>query len=257
MPEKKFFRYVLPYMQSNMYLCIEQEQALIVDPHISFEALDTLRTAGVKQLLILLTHEHFDHTSGVNFFRSQCQEVYVIGHAETALHIIKPRNNRPLALLKMVTAKNRVQMMEEYHSYPVLPITVDHALSFEEAFAWKGHRLQFRFAPGHSRGSMLIHFDEEIVFTGDYMIADTAVILRYPGSSVLDYQQKTLPILLHLSQNSCIFPGHGIPYRLLDADYREGIFCLRAGQEDSDILSRSGKSGAGTEGRVHQNGVEE
>lgn len=99
MPEKRWFsRYVLPFMASNMYVLAEGEDALVIDPQPSEEACAALQRTAAGRILVLLTHEHFDHTSGVNFFRRHIPSVRVLAHAETAHHIETARNNRPLAL---------------------------------------------------------------------------------------------------------------------------------------------------------------
>ena len=224
--ETGFGRYVLPYMKSNMYLRIEGDSALLLDPHPSAEALGFLQEAGVSHLSILLTHEHFDHTCGVNFFRHHFVDVRVCAHAETAAWIRKPRNNRPLALLKMITEENREAVLQEYRSYPIEPILVDELLSDGETLSWHGHRIFVRYVPGHSPGSVLFRFGQRDVFSGDYMIPDTAVSLRYPGGSVQAYQEETLPILLDLPNECQIFPGHGVPYPRGAATYSAGAFCV-------------------------------
>ena len=61
------YRWVMPAILSNMYLVLEGGQALIIDPHICMPALELLRTNGVENVLVLLSHEHFDHISGVNW----------------------------------------------------------------------------------------------------------------------------------------------------------------------------------------------
>lgn len=209
-----FYRYVLPYMGSNMYVWIENTSALLIDPQRNDEVVSILNSEGVTNVLIILTHEHFDHTSGVNFFRQKFSDVCVIAHRLVASCISHARNNRPLALLKLIDEVNREAVLREYNSYMVEPIIVDKVLDSDRSMKWNNHTIAMVHVPGHSPGSMLVLFDDQYVCSGDYMIPDTEVILRYPGGSEKDYKEKTLPRLMALPDDVMILPGHGEPYRL-------------------------------------------
>ena len=130
-----------------------------------------------------------------------------------AHHIETARNNRPLALLKMVTKENRAEIMEAYRSYPMESISVDAHLADGQKLSWHDHAIGVAEVPGHSPGSLLFSFDDGMVFTGDYLIPRTAVILRYPGGSKEAYERVTLPKLKAISNGRLILPGHGTPYR--------------------------------------------
>lgn len=212
-----FQRYVFPYMHSNMYVKMEDDEALIVDPHASDSLIEVFRQAHVKRLLILLTHEHFDHTSGVNFYRDKIKETYVIAHKECAAYIRIPKNNRPLTLLTMVADTERKALMDFYRSIPVESICVDRCIIEETICFWRGHELRFVPCPGHSPGSMVILFEHMHIFTGDYLIPHTSVILRFPGGSERDYLRITKPFLDRLQDQVYILPGHKAPYRLRDS----------------------------------------
>ena len=56
-------------IDSNMYVILENKKALIIDPCVSEEAKEYLKSEQVKEILVLLTHEHYDHISGVNWLR--------------------------------------------------------------------------------------------------------------------------------------------------------------------------------------------
>lgn len=207
-----FSRYVLPFMASNMYVRIEAGEALVVDPQPAEAVCAALVSAGVGRVLILLTHEHFDHTSGVNFFRRRFPEVRVLAHERTAQTIASACHNRPLSLLKMVTEENRAEILAAYRAYRMEPIAVDAHLTDGAEIAWRDHGISVQEAPGHSPGSVLLHFDDAAMFTGDYLIWQTPVILRYPGGSEAAYESVTLPKLKTIACARYILPGHGEPY---------------------------------------------
>ena len=227
--EAEFLMYKLPYIGSNMYLLIERDEALIIDPCPSEAALSRLKENGVRHVTVLLTHEHFDHTSGVNWFRKyfSCR---LICQEECGARISIPANNRPLVVLSLMQASNGEETAEIktfYESFPIEGIEAD--LTFHEDYDlwWQGHQLNLHSCPGHSPGSIVICFDDTYAFTGDYMIPDIPVILRYPGGSEAAYRQRSLPYLLSLQGNMMIMPGHGTPCLLHDLCLEKGVFRLK------------------------------
>ena len=209
-----FYRYVFPYMQSNMYVTMEDREALIIDPHSSNALIERFQQAHIERLLILLTHEHFDHTSGVNFYRRNITETYVIAHERCASYIAVPKHNRPLTLLTMVDDTEREALLSFYHSIEVEGISVDWCVTEETELCWRGHEIRIVPCPGHSPGSEVIFFDHIYAFTGDYLIPDTPVILRFPGGSEGDYLKFTKLFLDQLPDGMKILPGHKDSYIL-------------------------------------------
>ena len=207
-----FQRYVFPYMQSNMYVTLEEDEALIVDPHESSALMEIFQQVHIGRLLILLTHEHFDHTSGVNFYRRNIAETYVIAHAQCASYIAVPKNNRPLTLLTMLADADREALLSFYRSIAVEAISVDRCITEDTELCWRGHALRIVPCPGHSPGSAVVFFDGIYAFTGDYLIPDTPVILRFPGGSEDDYLKFTKLFLDKLPDGMKILPGHKAPY---------------------------------------------
>lgn len=216
-------RYVMPYMEANMYICIEGTAALIVDPHSSKEALKYLQSNKVKTVTVLLTHEHFDHISGVPWLKDS-YPTKVICQSKCGESIAVPRKNRPLALLLMRTEKNFDKLMAFYESFSLYAIVPDIIFDDQYVFCWQGHDIRIQSLPGHSLGSVAISFDEQYLFTGDYMIPDEPVILRYPGGSREAYEQYTLPYLLTVPKEKIIMPGHGNECYMNELIYKNGIF---------------------------------
>ncbi len=208
-----------------MYVLAEGREAVLVDPQPSEQAAKRLSEDGVRSLLLLLTHEHFDHASGIPFWRERYDDVRVIAHACCAASLAIAKNNRPLALLKMITPQNREEILRFYRSFPVREIAVDETWQKHKAMRWQGHEIVWEEAPGHSPGSCLIFIDGSVVFTGDSLIPDIPVILRYPGASRQAYEEATLPLLRQLPKEICILPGHGEGCRMSELHYLDGCFC--------------------------------
>ena len=56
---------VYEHINSNMYVLLAGSEALIIDPHKNEDLTELLKSKGIKNVTILLTHEHHDHTTGV------------------------------------------------------------------------------------------------------------------------------------------------------------------------------------------------
>lgn len=203
-------RYVMPAIESNMYVLIEDEDAIIIDPNINYKAFQILKENNVKKIKIFLTHEHFDHISGVNWLKENF-ESKVICSENAAKALIDPSKN----LAKFWD----VIMIDKPQDVQKLGLTIkdeEYVCKADEAFVgtqiWSvcGHKVKAIQAPGHSKGSVIYCMDN-IVFSGDSLINGYGVICRLPGGSWKQYCEKTLPLFEKLSDDTIIFPGHGNP----------------------------------------------
>ena len=80
-------RYVSGLLSSNMYVLGEGDHALIIDP---FE--DTAPAQGLTVDTIILTHEHYDHISGVELWKA-CTGAPVLCSRACAENIQSPKMN--------------------------------------------------------------------------------------------------------------------------------------------------------------------
>lgn len=209
-----------------MYLAIEGEKALIIDPSCSDEAMELLKETGVKDLTVLLTHEHFDHVSGVNWLRSFFS-TKVICQKACAEYIAEAENNFPWTFFALMSpeAKGHEDEVEVFFkSMSQEAISAEVTFDNEYEFCWGEHILQLLSMPGHSPGSMIIKFDDKYLFSGDYMILDLPVLLTLPGGSRMFYKKYTLPYLLSLDNKYRIMPGHGHPYFAENLRYENSKF---------------------------------
>ena len=94
-------------------------------------------------------------------------------------------------------------------------------MTFEERllFAWQEHKFEMVLTPGHSPGSAAIRLDEKWLFSGDSLLGDREVVVRFDGGSEEDFLTKAVPYYRSLPENTRVYPGHGEPFLLKD-----GIF---------------------------------
>lgn len=225
----KVQKYQMPYFNANMYILIEEDRALVIDPSCSEEAMSLLKTAGVQDITILLTHEHFDHLSGVNWLKKAFYST-VICQRLCAESISDSRNNIPWTFFALMSpdAKGHEAEVEAFcDTLPTEAIEANVVFDDSYDFQWGEHKLHLSSRPGHSAGSMVIEFDDKYLFSGDYLILDLPVLLRLPGGSKKDYKKYTLPYLLSVGEQFEIMPGHGEPYSAQGLKYENDIFTLR------------------------------
>lgn len=219
----KFRRFALKYIRSNMYIGYEKNVAIIIDPNISVSGLRYIKKHRIDEILILLTHEHFDHTNGVNKIREMFP-CTLICQNECAKSIADIRKNRPLTLLFMKTEGRPGEIRDFFDSFSLYSCTAD--ITFEDGYSmvWHGHKIMIVSSPGHSKGSACIMIDDKWMFTGDSLIPDTPVITRYPGGSLNEYNAITLPYLLNADDQIMIMPGHGHSCKRGYLKYSDGVF---------------------------------
>ncbi len=197
-------------IDSRMYILLEHSKALVIDPCISEEALQLLRENDVEELLVLLTHEHYDHISGVNWFREHISSVEVFCSEKCAEALPEPSKNfsdfwEVLFLGKDEDTQEYVKNMN-IQSYSC---EADRTFEEECRMLWEGHSLWLKRTPGHSAGSICILLDENILFSGDSLVTGYPTILRFPGGSRKDFKSVTIPFLESLDQETIVYPGHG------------------------------------------------
>ena len=192
-------------IDSRMYLLIEGDQALVVDPCVVERALAVLDDRKVKQLTILLTHEHYDHISGVNWLK-QRYPCRVICSAACAVCLMDDRKNMSRYYDTLMMGRHR-----QKYSQKTQPYTCEATDTFEEheTLTWQGHVLEMRETPGHSPGSICIVMDGKFLFTGDTLLKEDRIITKLPGGNRRKYEEVTKPWLESLSGELYVCPGHG------------------------------------------------
>jgi len=190
-------------LDARMYILINNDEALIVDPCIDNKALSALDNS-VKKIIVLLTHEHYDHISGVEYLKKR-YDCNVVCTERCSEAIQNPKLNLAEFFDIFFVEKNEMDIIweKDYSCH------ANEVFSGTKTFFWKNHKITLKEAPGHSRGGMIIFLDNNIVFTGDNLVNGNKVITHTVGGSKKIYKKITYPILKELSDDIWIFPGHG------------------------------------------------
>jgi glyoxylase-like metal-dependent hydrolase (beta-lactamase superfamily II) len=202
-------------IDSRMYLLVEGRKALVVDPCIDEEAMEFLKKNEVSDVLVLLTHEHYDHISGVNWLRENLDSVCVMCSSKCAEAIPEPSQNLSSFWEVLFMAKDE-KTREYVSNMDIQPYSCQADETFEGSIeiSWEGHTLRCLETPGHSIGSICILMDEKFLFSGDTLVTGFATITRFPGGSKKDYKNITIPYLKTLNSEILVYPGHGDSQKL-------------------------------------------
>lgn len=202
-------------IDSRMYVLPENKKALVIDPCVSDQALQLLKDNDVTELLILLTHEHYDHISGINWLRDHIPSIDVLCSSECAAALPKPSKNLSnfWEILFIGKDKETQKYVRDMNIQPY-SCTADSTFENERELTWEKHSLFLKETPGHSKGSICILLDDTILFSGDSLVTGFPVITRLPGGSKKEYAGITLPYLQSLDPGITVYPGHGEPQPL-------------------------------------------
>lgn len=209
-------RFCEPGLESNMYILLSRDSGkddvIVVDPCVCKEAIELLQKKPITRIYILLSHEHYDHISGVNYFREMFSEekVFVVCSEKCAERIMLPNLNLALYWDFLIEGLDD-QKREQAEKIKNTEYCCHADIVFEEAhiFTWNNITINMKKAEGHSPGGCLIYLGDEVVFTGDNLINGNVVLCRLPGGSKRQYLENTKPLLMNIGNEVLICPGHG------------------------------------------------
>ena len=195
----KVERFVNQLMTSNCYVVYDEDtrRCVVIDP-ASEKSLREIAFIVERNLTldyIVLTHEHSDHTWGVNALKDHYPDAKIL--CSEACNKYAPKASRAYFLLYYDDPNYR------YVIYPADILIDGNELPLE----WAGHKMSFAMTPGHSYGSMCIGI-EDMLFTGD-------TIMPFPpyfngrDSNEDDWKQSVKRIMSLYDEETIVYPGHG------------------------------------------------
>ena len=189
-------------LHSCMYLLEEKGHAIVIDPCRDLSA------AGDSIVdYLLITHEHYDHISGVNEWKKKTGAPLLCSRA-CAENIRNSKKNMSRyfnIFCEMQTWVPTDGMKIEQAEY-----VCEADLTFEDEFTfeWQGHIVTLQETPGHSVGSCIIYLDEDHCFTGDSYLENYGTECRFPGGSEKRWNMIGKPRIEAIPAGTRIWPGH-------------------------------------------------
>ena len=202
MSKMRINHYVVGMVQTNCYIVINNEtkECFIVDPGASGKQLaEKIEQDGLEPVAILLTHGHFDHAGAAKTLKDEF-DISIYAHEAEENTLKDPQKN----VSWMVNCK------ESYDA--------DIFLKDEEVITLAGFEIKVLHTPGHTEGGCCYYIaEEDVVFTGDTLFAQSVGRTDFPGGSmsqiVRSIQDKlmTLNEAGNLETDIMVYPGHNDP----------------------------------------------
>ena len=202
MSKMKINHYVVGPVQTNCYVVINEEnkECLIIDPGASAKQLaELIRKDELTPVAVLLTHGHFDHAGGAEDLAKEF-DIKIYAHEAERDTLGNPQKN----VSWMVGAS------ESYRA--------DVFLKDEEVITLAGFDIKVLHTPGHTEGGCCYYVaDEDVVFTGDALFAQSVGRTDFPGGSMSQIVRSVQDKLLSLNEagnletDIMVYPGHGDP----------------------------------------------
>jgi len=205
----KISRFINDYFSSCAYVVTHESlsEALVIDPSdiVSHRISAYLKAERLIPSTIILTHEHFDHITGVVYLK-ECYGAKIICSRICSENIVSPSGNFSRYAIKPNFACEPADYFCEDVGYHV---------------NWYGVDVEFIPTPGHSPGSICINLGG-VLFSGDTIIHDHETITKLPGGSIHTLQQSVDLILARFPGETLVYPGHGESFLLKEVN-RNGI----------------------------------
>ena len=200
----KIIRFINALMNSNCYIIIDEERknCIVIDPasEHSEREIECIEKKELVLNYIILTHEHTDHTWGVNALKNKYPNSKIVC-SEYCKNNVK-KESQSYFLLYYDDPNYHYEMA------PVDKVIVEN----ETIIDWNGIKIVFLLTPGHSMGSMCISIGDYL-FTGD-------TIMPFPPHlnkrySKLELFKESINLInSKYPPKTIIYPGHGDKFYL-------------------------------------------
>ena len=184
--------YQVGIMETNSYIIrdIDTSAMAIVDPgEYSQDAVDYINKNGGNLELILLTHGHFDHITGVSIYKKKFSNAKVyIGEKD-----FPSLENDDLNLSNKMASRKFTHFSAD-------------TLKDEDTLTLGNTKIKYMETPGHTRGSGCFIFDDNIM-SGDTLFCESCGRTDFADSSSASMIKSLLKIA-SIEGEFNIFPGH-------------------------------------------------
>lgn len=186
-------------MKSNCYILVDRDSksCVVIDPasEKSEREIAYIEEHNLRLNYIILTHEHADHTWGVNALKKKYNDAKLVCSELCEKHAKK-------------TSKAYFLLYYDKKGYKYEMQPADVIIKLDtDILKWQDREFHFLITPGHSYGSMCIEI-EGMVFTGD-TIMPFEPYFNGRDSNKKDWIDSIRKIKTFLPNSSLLMPGHG------------------------------------------------
>jgi glyoxylase-like metal-dependent hydrolase (beta-lactamase superfamily II) len=196
----------------NVFLVRDGGEAAIVDSGFSDDDSFEKRTALLKELgverlkYIILTHHHYDHSSGAHRLREALGGQVVVHRDEERL-LLDPGTD--FGDVEIPEDQKEARERAKHFMEDAKKANPEVRLNDGDAITVGGLRLRAVHAPGHTAGHLCVFLEEErVLFAGDNVLGvGTAAISPPPHGDMAEYI-RSLRKMQSLDA-ALLLPGHG------------------------------------------------
>ncbi|MGN0929747.1 MAG: MBL fold metallo-hydrolase [Alphaproteobacteria bacterium] len=180
-------RFIKGPLQNNNYVIIDEDscEAVLIDcSEPSDDIMDYIKEQGATLKYILLTHAHFDHILGVNYYRRK-YGVSVFLH------------------------KDDISLLQQLSQYVAgaEDVVVDKLFDDDAEFDFGGKKIKVIHTAGHTEGSVCFLIDN-VLFSGDTLFYGTYGRTDLPFGDERK-MWSSLKRLFTLGDDIVVYAGHG------------------------------------------------
>jgi hydroxyacylglutathione hydrolase len=193
----KIHTFVLGLFQENCYLLVDEatNQAVVVDPgQDPDEVIEAIQ--GLDVVGIWITHAHLDHIAGLKEVKEAAGE-----KAKIMIH----EAEKDWLTDPMLNGSARYP---EYFD-PITGPGADVLLKHGDVVRLGGHKLEVRYAPGHSPGHV-VFVGDGFVLAGDTLFKGGIGRTDLPGGDTAQLIRSIREQLYTLPEETIVYSGHGL-----------------------------------------------
>lgn len=188
---------VLGLYETNCYVLRKEanlSRCLIIDTGLEPNGmLEYLTAKKLRPVAVVLTHGHADHIGGAEGIKREYPETKIYVHREDE-HILTDRQKN----LSFITGRAV--------NCPSTDVLLEDSDIIDEAQL----KLTVLHTPGHSPGGISLYAqDEQILFSGDTLFADSIGRTDFPGGNMTQLVHSIKERLFVLPDATVVYPGHG------------------------------------------------
>lgn len=165
-------------------------------PDVSHKVGEICDQYQLKPVALFITHGHLDHTFSVVPI---CEGYNIPAYIHSEDRVLLEHPDRALSREFATTLEGTV--FSE-------PLDVRELRNGEE-MEFLDMKIRAIHAPGHTRGSLLYSFNDEILVTGDVLFAGSIGRTDQPTGSSKDMESTLRKKILPLDDSLRVLPGHG------------------------------------------------
>jgi hydroxyacylglutathione hydrolase len=193
----KIDRLILGAYQTNCYVLRASGAAkdcLIIDTGLEAgQLVDFLEAHKLNPVAVVLTHGHADHVAGLAALRNRFPDIKVYIHKLDAEMLTGEKDN-----------------LSAMAGLPFSCKPADFSLEEGDVINQANIKLDVLHTPGHTPGGICLYSkDEEIIFVGDTLFADSVGRTDMPGGSATKLIKSIKEKLCPLPDETIVYPGHG------------------------------------------------